>query len=53
MPGPITQDRIPVAPQYPGETDGASAEQPGSAWPDGPGKLPRPSVVTVWKERGR
>lgn len=49
--GPIiTKDRILVAPQHPGETDGATAEKPGSTWPDGPGKLPRPSVVAVWKE---
>ncbi|MEU9396240.1 PhoX family phosphatase [Streptomyces sp. NPDC048324] len=52
--GPIiTKDRILVAPQHPGETDGATAEKPGSTWPDGPGKLPRPSVVAVWKETRR
>ncbi|MGW0602126.1 PhoX family protein [Streptomyces sp. NPDC002776] len=52
--GPIiTEDRILVAPQHPGELDGASAEKPGSVWPDGPGSIPRPSVVTVWKERRR
>ncbi|MGA4898701.1 PhoX family protein [Streptomyces griseoincarnatus] len=52
--GPIiTRDRILVAPQHPGETDGATAEKPGSVWPDGPGSIPRPSVVTVWKERRR
>ncbi|MEU0651399.1 PhoX family phosphatase [Streptomyces albogriseolus] len=52
--GPIiTEDRVLVAPQHPGETDGATAEQPGSVWPDGPGSIPRPSVVTVWKERRR
>ncbi|MGW0916856.1 PhoX family protein [Streptomyces sp. NPDC002784] len=52
--GPIiTEDRILVAPQHPGETDGATAENPGSRWPDGPGTIPRPSVVTVWKERRR
>jgi secreted PhoX family phosphatase len=49
--GPIiTGDRILVAPQHPGETDGATAENPGSTWPDGPGKLPRPSVVAVWTD---
>ncbi|MEU0722828.1 PhoX family phosphatase [Streptomyces sp. NPDC006140] len=49
--GPIiTRDRILVAPQHPGETDGATAENPGSTWPDGPGKLPRPSVVAVWAD---
>jgi len=50
--GPIiTEESVLVAPQHPGETDGATAENPGSAWPDGPGSIPRPSVVTVWKER--
>ncbi|MGI3222632.1 PhoX family protein [Streptomyces sp. GTA36] len=49
--GPIiTRDRILVAPQHPGETTGATAENPGSAWPDGPGKLSRPSVVSVWAD---
>ncbi|MEU2895005.1 PhoX family phosphatase [Streptomyces sp. NPDC007056] len=52
--GPIiTEDRILVAAQHPGETDGATAENPGSRWPDGAGSVPRPAVVTVWKERGR
>ncbi|MCX5527291.1 PhoX family phosphatase [Streptomyces bobili] len=50
--GPIiTKDRILVAPQHPGETDGATAENPGSTWPDGPDSLPRPSVVTVWNNK--
>ncbi len=49
--GPIiTRDRILVAPQHPGETSGATAENPGSVWPDGPGRLPRPSVIAVWKD---
>ncbi|MFE6339084.1 PhoX family protein [Streptomyces sp. NPDC057798] len=52
--GPIiTEDRILVAPQHPGEIDGATAEKPGSLWPDGPGSIPRPSVVTVWKDKRR
>ncbi|WP_398955133.1 PhoX family protein [Streptomyces sp. GC420] len=52
--GPIiTGDRVLVAAQHPGESDGATAENPGSAWPDGPGTLPRPSVVSVWAERRR
>ncbi|MET9834926.1 PhoX family phosphatase [Streptomyces lavendulocolor] len=52
--GPIiTRDRVLVAPQHPGETDGSTAENPGSLWPDGPGSIPRPSVVTVWKEKRR
>ncbi|MET9987483.1 PhoX family protein [Streptomyces rochei] len=52
--GPIiTEDRVLVAPQHPGETNGATAENPGSVWPDGPGSIPRPAVVTVWKEGHR
>ncbi|MFJ8630954.1 PhoX family protein [Streptomyces sp. NPDC093568] len=52
--GPIiTEDRILVAAQHPGETTGATAENPASHWPDGPGSIPRPSVVTVWKEKHR
>ncbi len=47
----ITRDRILIAPQHPGEIDGATAENPGSVWPDGPGSLPRPSVVAVWSSK--
>ncbi|MFD0902167.1 PhoX family protein, partial [Actinomadura sediminis] len=45
----ITRDRVLVAAQHPGEIDGATAENPASAWPDGPGRLPRPAIVSVWK----
>ncbi|NBM19872.1 PhoX family phosphatase [Streptomyces sp. GC420] len=52
--GPIIQDRrVLVAVQHPGEIDGASAENPASSWPDGPGKAVRPSVVAVWRKDGR
>ncbi|UFQ16981.1 MULTISPECIES: PhoX family protein [Streptomyces] len=52
--GPLIQDRrVLVSVQHPGEVDGASAEKPASTWPDGPGKLVRPSVVSVWREDGR
>ncbi|MFC7305833.1 PhoX family protein [Streptomyces monticola] len=52
--GPVVQDRrVLVAVQHPGEVDGASVEKPASAWPDGPGKLVRPSVVSVWRKDGR
>ncbi|MGW6568022.1 PhoX family protein [Streptomyces sp. NPDC054975] len=52
--GPIIQDRrVVVAVQHPGELDGASVETPKSEWPDGPGKLVRPSVVSVWRRDGR
>ncbi|MFB6983654.1 PhoX family protein [Streptomyces scopuliridis] len=51
--GPIVQDRrVLVAVQHPGEVDGASVEKPASAWPDGPGKIVRPSVVSVWRKDG-
>ncbi|MFI6878458.1 PhoX family protein [Streptomyces sp. NPDC050400] len=52
--GPLVQDRrVIVAVQHPGEVDGASVEKPASAWPDGPGRIVRPSVVSVWREDGR
>nr|WP_258404954.1 PhoX family phosphatase [Streptomyces sp. FR1] len=52
--GPIiTEDRILIAAQHPGEVDGSTTETPASVWPDGPGSVPRPSVVTVWKEHRR
>ncbi|MFD5767008.1 PhoX family protein [Streptomyces sp. NPDC127049] len=52
--GPIIQDRrVLVAVQHPGELDGATVENPASAWPDGPGKIVRPSVVAVWRNDGR
>lgn len=51
--GPIIQDnRVLVSVQHPGEVDGASVEKPASAWPDGPGKIVRPSVVSVWRKDG-
>ncbi|KRV51356.1 phosphatase [Wenjunlia vitaminophila] len=52
--GPVVQDRrVLVAVQHPGEVDGASVENPASAWPDGPGGLVRPAVVAVWRRDGR
>ncbi|WP_406862120.1 PhoX family protein [Streptomyces sp. HUAS MG47] len=51
--GPIIQDRrVLVAVQHPGELDGASVENPASVWPDGPGKVVRPSVVAVYRTDG-
>ncbi|WP_338887846.1 PhoX family phosphatase [Rhodococcus sovatensis] len=48
--GPIIQDeRVVVAVQHPGEFDDASADAPGSHWPDGGDSQPRPSMVAVWK----
>lgn len=52
--GPIVQDRrVLVAVQHPGEIDGASVEKPASVWPDGPGRIVRPAVVSVWRADGR
>ncbi|MFE5294812.1 PhoX family protein [Streptomyces sp. NPDC056632] len=52
--GPIVQDRrVLVAVQHPGEIDGASVEKPASVWPDGPGRIVRPAVVSVWRTDGR
>lgn len=51
--GPIIQNRrVLVAVQHPGEIDGATAEKPLSAWPDGAGKVNRPAVVAVWRKDG-
>ncbi|MFJ3093895.1 PhoX family protein [Streptomyces hydrogenans] len=51
--GPVIQDRrVLVAVQHPGELDGASVENPASVWPDGPGRIVRPSVVAVWRNDG-
>ncbi|MEV5917768.1 PhoX family protein [Streptomyces pseudogriseolus] len=52
--GPVIQDRrVLVAVQHPGEVDGATVDQPASAWPDGPGTYVRPAVVAVWRADGR
>ncbi|MFE9251826.1 PhoX family protein [Streptomyces sp. NPDC007088] len=51
--GPVIQERrVLVAVQHPGEVDGASVEKPASVWPDGEGRVVRPSVVAVWREDG-
>ncbi|MQA08533.1 MAG: DUF839 domain-containing protein [Pseudonocardiaceae bacterium] len=48
--GPVLEkDFVLVSVQHPGELDGASADNPGSHWPDGGDSQPRPSVVAVWK----
>lgn len=48
--GPIiTENRVIVCVQHPGEVDGATAESPASHWPDGGTSQPRPAVVVVWK----
>ncbi|NLU84219.1 PhoX family phosphatase [Rhodococcus sp. HNM0569] len=52
--GPIvTDDRVVVCVQHPGELDDASADAPASHWPDGGDAQPRPAVVVAWKPGGR
>ncbi|MEI5611247.1 hypothetical protein ACKI2C_43060 [Streptomyces brasiliscabiei] len=46
----IAKDRILVVPQHQGETEGARPPRTPDVWPDGPGSIPRPSVVAVWKD---
>ncbi len=51
--GPVVQrDRVLVCVQHPGEKSGATATNPASTWPDGPGTIPRSSVVAVWRRNG-
>ncbi|NMN95647.1 PhoX family protein [Antrihabitans stalactiti] len=51
--GPIiTDERVTVCVQHPGEEDDASADKPASHWPDGGATQPRPAVVAVWKTGG-
>ena len=52
--GPIvSESRVTVCVQHPGELDDASADNPVSHWPDGGDSQPRPAVVAVWKSGGR
>ncbi|MFF2085561.1 PhoX family protein [Nocardia sp. NPDC058176] len=51
--GPIvTEQRVIVAVQHPGESDDATPENPMSHWPDGGTSQPRPSIAVVWKKNG-
>ncbi len=51
--GPVIQDRrVLVSVQHPGEISGATVEKPASTWPDGAGRIVRPSVVAVWRADG-
>ncbi|MFZ2175321.1 MAG: PhoX family phosphatase [Rhodococcus sp. (in: high G+C Gram-positive bacteria)] len=51
--GPIVSDeRVVVCVQHPGELDDVSADNPASHWPDGRDSQPRPAVVAVWKSGG-
>lgn len=52
--GPVIErERVLVCVQHPGEKDGATVDAPASTWPDGPGHVPRPAVVAVWRKDGR
>lgn len=42
-----------VAVQHPGETTGATPENPSSHWPDGGTAQPRPSVAVAWHKQGK
>ncbi len=51
--GPIvTDERVMVNVQHPGETDEATVANPSSHWPDGGNSNPRPAVVVTWKADG-
>ncbi|WP_288832322.1 PhoX family phosphatase [uncultured Corynebacterium sp.] len=51
--GPIVdEERVMVNVQHPGESDDATFEQPGSHWPDGGNKVPRPAVAVTWRKDG-
>ncbi|MFF0528177.1 PhoX family protein [Nocardia amikacinitolerans] len=51
--GPIvTESRVIVCVQHPGESDDATPDNPSSHWPDGGSAQPRPSVAVVWKKDG-
>ncbi|MDU0478966.1 PhoX family phosphatase [Staphylococcus chromogenes] len=52
--GPIvTDERVLVNVQHPGEGDDANADKPTINWPDGGNAIPRPAVVVVWKKNGK
>ena len=46
----VDRRRVLVCVQHPGETDDATFENPGSSWPGGGSRVPRPAVVAVWKQ---
>jgi secreted PhoX family phosphatase len=51
----ITDDQrsVFIAPQHPGEVDGAIPDNPASRWPDGGNGQPRPSVAVIWHTKGK
>lgn len=44
----ISDERVMVCVQHPGETSGSTATAPSSHWPDGGTSVPRPAVAVVW-----
>ncbi|GAB3821724.1 PhoX family protein [Tessaracoccus terricola] len=44
----ITDGRVNIAVQHPGEGDEASFDAQTSHWPDGGDSTPRPSIVSIW-----
>jgi Predicted phosphatase len=48
----ITKDNrsVFIAPQHPGEVDGATVDDPASTWPHG--DYAKPAVVVVWRADG-
>ncbi len=49
----ITDERVLVAVQHPGEVDGANYENQASHWPDGGSSVPRPSIVVAYRADGK
>jgi len=45
----VSDDRIMVCVQHPGETSGSTATAPSSHWPNGGTSVPRPAIAVVWK----
>lgn len=48
----ITDERVMVNIQHPGEGDDSTVENPSSHWPGGGDSKPRPAVSVVWKADG-
>lgn len=44
----VTEERVNIAVQHPGEGGGGSFANQSSHWPDGGNSIPRPSIVSVW-----
>ncbi|GAB2648945.1 PhoX family protein [Nocardia goodfellowii] len=48
----ITEQRVLVCVQHPGEADAPTLDNPISHWPDGGAAQPRAAVVAVWQQGG-